>query len=69
MNPVQQISNVTGTSDGAVHLLLTMDEAGWQPQDPERMMEELHLRATQVGSLLEGILHEPHGQPRWGLNE
>ena len=38
-------------------------------EDPEQVMEEIALRATQVGSVLEGIFREPHGQPRWGVNE
>ena len=38
-------------------------------EDPEQVMEEMWVRATQVSSVLENILHEPHGVPRWGLNE
>ena len=69
MNPVQQMTNITNTSSGVVHLMLTVGGAGLTPQDPERLMEEIELRATQMSSLLEGILHDPHGEPRWGLNE
>jgi hypothetical protein len=32
-------------------------------------MEEMWVRATQVSSVLENILREPHGVPRWGINE
>jgi hypothetical protein len=53
--------------------MLTEGEAGLIPKDlgrlTERLMEEIRLRATLVGPVLEGILREPHGQPRWGLNE
>ncbi|HAO79886.1 MAG TPA: hypothetical protein DCQ92_13110 [Verrucomicrobia subdivision 3 bacterium] len=59
----------TGVTGGVVHLMLTEGEAGLMPKDLERLMEEIRLRATLVGPVLEGILREPHGQPRWGLNE
>ena len=38
-------------------------------ENPEQVMEEIQLRATQVSSVLEGILLEPHGRPNWGINE
>jgi hypothetical protein len=38
-------------------------------ENPAKIMEEIRVRAEQVSSVLEGILLEPHGQPRWGLNE
>jgi hypothetical protein len=73
MNTVQQMTSSTGATGCVVHLMLTEGEVGLMPKDPgrltERLMEEIRLRATQVGPVLEGILHEPHGQPRWGLNE
>jgi len=37
--------------------------------DPERVMEEIQMRATQVSSVLEDILLESHGRPDWGINE
>jgi hypothetical protein len=69
MNSMQHITNSTGTADGVVHLMLTVGDAGMQPSDPERLMEEVWARATQIGPVLESILQDPHGQPRWGLNE
>jgi hypothetical protein len=38
-------------------------------ENPEQVMKEIELRATQVSSLLEDILLEPHGRPDWGLND
>ena len=63
-----------GHKTGCVlHLTLRKGEAGLLPDDPgkmtERLMEEISMRATVVGPVLEGILHDQHGQPRWGLNE
>ena len=69
MNPVEQITHVTPTSDGAVHLMLTAGAAESAPPEPEVMMQEIWSRATEVGSVLEGILQAPHGEERWGLNE
>ena len=72
MTPVQQTVNVTGGAGGAgsaVHLLITEQNVKLIVESPEQVMEEIELRATQVSSVLEGIFLEPHGQPRWGINE
>jgi hypothetical protein len=70
MTPAQQIRNVTGGSDnmGAV-LLLTDSDVQMMVENPEQVMEEIQVRATQVSSVLEGILLEQHGQSHWGINE
>lgn len=54
---------------GAVHLLLTQGDVKMMVENPEQVMEEIRLRAEQVSSVLEHILSEPHGVPRWGINE
>jgi hypothetical protein len=71
MTPTNQLRNVTGSADGvgAVHLLLAQGEGQWMAEDPELVMADLQRRAEEVSSLLEGILLEPHGIPRWGINE
>ena len=69
MNPVQQTVSNTGVADSVVALTVRADEVKLMAEDPEQVMEELWVRATQVSSVLENILHEPHGVPRWGLNE
>ena len=69
MNPGQQITTNTSGTGGAVHLTISAVGSKTTPEDPELVMEEIWLRATQVGSVLENILREPHGEPRWGLNE
>lgn len=69
MNTQPQMANATGVKDCVIHLMLKEGKTELAPTEPERMMEEFRVRATQVGSVLEGILHEPHGQALWGLNE
>ena len=70
MTSTQQTQNVSGGTGGLeVHLLLTQGEIKLAVDNPEQVMEEIRLRAEQVGSILQGILLEPHGQPRWGINE
>ena len=69
MNPVQQTVSNTGGAGSVVHLMVRADDVKMMADDPERVMEEMWLRATQVSSVLENILREPHGVPRWGINE
>jgi hypothetical protein len=69
MNPVQQtVSGAIGSAN-AVHLMITDRDVKLMAADPKQFMEEMRSRATKIGPVLEAILHEPHGQPRWGLNE
>jgi hypothetical protein len=69
MTPMQQSVSNAGGEVSAVHLMMTEADVKLMAEDPERVMEEIWQRATQVGSVLENILQEPHGVPRWGLNE
>ena len=69
MTPVQQARNVTGHVESMAHLLLTEGDVAKMAESPEQVMEEIRLRATQVGSVLEGIFHESHGHPHWEFSE
>jgi hypothetical protein len=69
MIPSQQLAGNTIDANNVAHLLITEGDLKMIADDPERVMEEMWLRATEVGSVLENILREPHGEPRWGLNE
>ena len=74
MTYVQQTLNVaSGAVSGGAHLLLTEGDvkmmAEMMVENPEKVMEEIRVRAEKVSSVLEDILVEPHGEPRWGLNE
>jgi hypothetical protein len=69
MNPVQQtVSGIVGP-EIAVQLMNTDVDVNASPTNPEEIREEMWVRATKVGSVLENILHEKHGQVRWGINE
>lgn len=67
----RQTSAVSGdvANLAAAHLLLTEGEISMMAENPEQVMEDIQLRATQVSSVLEAILMEPHGRPDWGINE
>ena len=71
MIPLQQLANAKAivSSPQAVHLLLPEGGAKLMVKKPEQVMEEIRLQATQMSSVLEGILLESHGQQHWGLNE
>lgn len=37
--------------------------------ESEKMREQIHMQATEMGPILEALLRDAHGQIRWGLNE
>ena len=65
MNPAQRVISDTGGAVEAVHLLLTEGTAKSASQEAERVMEKIWLQATQLGPVLEGILHEAHSESHW----
>lgn len=71
MTIARHTQNVTSgmESINAVHLLLTEGDVKLMAENPERVMEEIELRANRVSSVLERILQEPHGRPDWGIND
>jgi len=48
---------------------ISEDDLRLMAESPEAVMEEIRVRATEIGSVLEGILREDHGNSHWGLNE
>ena len=38
-------------------------------EESEKLREQLRVQATELGPILESLLHDAHGQIRWGLNE
>jgi hypothetical protein len=60
MNAVQHIADNKTASQGVIHVVLPEDKAGRLPKDSQEVMEQIRLRATILGPVLEGILHEPH---------
>lgn len=67
MNPILQ--PIHGQSDAGqlVHVMLAQESI--DVESTKRAIGEIELRATKVGSVLEGILHEARGATHWGLNE
>ncbi len=66
MKPMEQ--TVYNTYDPCVvHLMLTEGEIKLAAKDAQRFMEEIWSRATEIGPVLEGILHDPHckSQRNW----
>jgi hypothetical protein len=68
MNPVRHVNDTKamGTQSQATR---TASSGKAVTEDLTRVMAEIEIRATQLGPVLEGILREPHGSIRWGLNE
>jgi hypothetical protein len=65
--------HIADHSSKAGSVLQREGEAGLPSDNPgkltERLIEEISLRATMVGPVLEAILNDQHGHSRWGLNE
>jgi hypothetical protein len=60
MNGVQHRADDPTASRCVIHVLLPEDKAGLPPNNSEEVMEQIRLRATIIGPVLEGILHDPH---------
>jgi len=69
MSVAHTISGSASGGNHAVHLMLTEGEVRTMAENPDKAMEEIHLRATKMSQVLEKILQESHGIPRWGINE
>lgn len=69
MNVIRQVASDPSSPGGAVHLMITEGQIKLMAGDSERVIKKINMQATQFSQVLEAILQEPHGQPRWGLNE
>jgi len=69
MNPTQQTVSGTLGSGGTLHLLIAEGEVKLMAAAPEQVMEEMRMRATEIGPVLEGIFRESNVEPRWSFNE
>lgn len=69
MNQMQHVTTSSSGVGGTVHLLITKDDMRLMAEEPEEVMEEIELRATSVGPVLEAIIRESPGESRWGINE
>jgi hypothetical protein len=69
MNQMQHTARDAIGAGGTVHLLMTEGDVSLMAEEPEQVMEEIELRATSVGPVLEAIFREAQEQSRWGINE
>ena len=60
MNGVQHRAHEPTAGHCVIHVLLPEEKAGLPPKDSMEVMEQIRLRATIIGPVLEGILHDPH---------
>ena len=61
--------NSTNGTDGQSQLKIMETDLNLAVAESEKMREQIHLQATEMGPILEALLHDAHGQIRWGLNE
>ena len=57
---MQHMANETTASHCVIHVLLPEGKAGLMPKDSEEVMEQIRMRATFIGPILESILNDPH---------
>jgi hypothetical protein len=69
MTPATQPMNSTNGTDGQSQLKIMETDLNLAVAESEKMREQIHLQATEMGPILEALLHDAHGQIRWGLNE
>ncbi|MGB7768310.1 MAG: hypothetical protein WBN22_05580 [Verrucomicrobiia bacterium] len=69
MNPATQPKHSTaGAEERAQWEVMEMD-IKLVVEESEKMREQIRMQATEIGPVLEALLHDAHGQIRWGLNE
>lgn len=61
--------NGTNGTGGQVRLEITEADIELAVEESEKMREQIRMQATEMGPILEALLHDAHGQIRWGLNE
>jgi len=69
MNPTQQTVSGTLGSGRTLRRLIAEGEVKLMVAAPEQVREEIRMRATEIGPVLEDILRESNVAPRWEFNE
>ena len=62
MNFEPQVMKSIPCVPDAVRLMWTEGQVNVKTRESEEVIEEIWARATEVGPVLEGILHEPHAK-------
>jgi hypothetical protein len=65
MNPVQKTVSETLGSGSEVCLTVIASDPKLMAADPEQLMEDMWVRATKIGPVLEDIIQEPHPETIW----
>ncbi len=61
--------NGTNGARGQAQLEIAETDIELVFEESEKMREHIRAQATEIGPILEALLHDAHGQIRWGLNE
>ena len=69
MKPVAQSKDGTIVAGGQVRIEIEETEVELTVEESEKMREQIRLRATEVGPILEALLRNEAGYEHWGLNE
>ena len=69
MNPATQPPDSTAGPGEQVKLVMTESNLELVVEESEKVREHIHMQATEMGPILEALLHDSRGQIRWGLNE
>ena len=67
--PRQTTTHDAHSPDTVIHLLSAKIIGEPGTPEPQAVIEEIWARATWVGPVMEGILHEPHPQTHMGFND
>lgn len=69
MNPATKPLNDTNSPGGQVEMVMTETDIKLVVEESEKMREHIQAQATEIGPILEALLHDTGGRIRWGLNE
>lgn len=69
MNPAAKHLNDTNSPGGHVETVITETDIELVVEESEKMREHIQAQATEMGPILEALLHDTGGRIRWGLNE
>lgn len=69
MRSAAQPENSTITAGGQVQIEIKETKVELTVEESEKMREQIRMRATEVGPILEALLRDTRGQIHWGLNE
>jgi hypothetical protein len=69
MNPATQLKDGTNGPGGQAQVEIAETDIELVVEESEKMRKQIRMQATEIGPILEALLHDAHGQIRRGLNE